>query len=110
MKQTEQILLQAIQKSLWGRDIAFSPDTDWKAVLDEAEKQTILCIAISAAPAEYQSKYQSRAGFDVAHFIRILHFQSALCELFQANGIPMVILKGTAAAIYYPNPMQRRRL
>ena len=107
MKQTEQILLQAIQKSLWGRDIAFSPDTDWKAVLDEAEKQTILSIAISAAPAEYQSKYQSRAGFDVAHFIRILHFQSALCELFQANGIPMVILKGTAAAIYYPNPMQR---
>jgi len=107
MNQVEQILLQTIQKSLWGIEITFPPDTDWEAVLDEAEKQAVLGIAISAAPTEHQSKYQGRAGFDIAHFIRILHFQSALYELFKANGIPMVILKGTAAAIYYPDPMQR---
>ena len=37
MTQTEQILLQAIQKSLWNTDIDFPVDTNWDAVLKEAE-------------------------------------------------------------------------
>ena len=37
MNQTEQVLLQAIQKSLWNTDIELPADTDWDAVLKEAE-------------------------------------------------------------------------
>ena len=33
--------------------------------------------------------------------------QSQLVDLFEQAGIPMVILKGTAAAIYYPEPFRR---
>lgn len=107
MNQTEQILLQAIQKSLWKTDIPFPEDTDWNAVLKEAEDQAVLGIVIGVAPVETQKEWRGRASVGIAHFVRILHYQEQLYKLFKENDIPMVILKGTAAAIYYPNPSQR---
>lgn len=107
MNQTEQVLLQAIQKSLWNTDIEFPADTDWYAVLKEAEDQAVLGLVINIAPKDVQNKWKSRAGAVTANFVRILHYQQQLCELFKAYDIPLVILKGTAAAVYYPNPAQR---
>ena len=107
MNQTEQVLLQAIQKSLWNTDVEFPADTDWNAVLKEAEDQAVLGLVIDIAPKEVRDTWKSRAGVVTANFVRILHYQQQLCELFKANDIPLVILKGTAAAVYYPNPAQR---
>ncbi|MBQ1734357.1 MAG: nucleotidyltransferase family protein [Lachnospiraceae bacterium] len=107
MNQTEQVLLQAIQKSLWNTDIEFPADTDWDAVLKEAEDQAVLGLVIDIAPKDVRDTWKSRAGAVTANFVRILHYQQQLCELFKANDIPLVILKGTAAAVYYPNPAQR---
>ena len=107
MNQTEQVLLQAIQKSFWNKDITFPENTDWNAVLKEAEDQTVLGIVISVAPEEYQKEWKGRVSHITAQFVRILHYQEQLCKLLKENDIPMVILKGTAAAIYYPNPSQR---
>ncbi len=107
MNQTEQVLLQAIQKSLWNTDIEFPADTDWDAVLKEAEDQAVLGLVIDIAPKDVRDKWKSHAGVVTANFVRILHYQQQLCELFKANDIPLVILKGTAAAAYYPNPAQR---
>lgn len=107
MNQTEQVLLQAIQKSLWNTDIEFPADTDWDAVLKEAEDQAVLGLVINIAPKDVRDTWKSRAGAVTAKFVRILHYQQQLCELFKANDIPLVILKGTAAAVYYPNPAQR---
>lgn len=107
MTQAEQVLLQTIQKSLWSTDMDFPADTDWDAVLTEAEDQAVLGLVIDAAPKDVQNKWKSRAGVVTANFVRILHYQQHLCELFKANDIPLVILKGTAAAVYYPNPAQR---
>ena len=107
MNQTEQVLLQAIQKSLWNMDITFPEDADWNAVMTEARKQTVLGLAICAAPNEIQTKWQSKVSFETAHFIRILHSQAALYKLLKTSGIPMIVLKGTAAAQYYPIPSQR---
>ena len=107
MNQTEQILLQAIQKSLWNTDITFMEDADWNAVLREAEDQAVLGIVIGVAPAEMRKAWQVKASAGTAHFVRILHYQEQLYKLFKENDISMVILKGTAAAIYYSNPSQR---
>lgn len=107
MNQAEQILLQAIQKSLWNTNITFPEDTGWNAVLKEAEDQAVLGIVIGVAPADVQEEWKSRASYVTAHFVRILHYQEQLYKLLKDNGIPMVILKGTAAAVYYPNPAQR---
>ena len=107
MNQTEQILLQAIQKSLWNTGITFPDDTDWDAVLREASVQTVLGTVIDVAPAEFRQKWKGIASAGMAHFVRILHYQEQMYHLLKENGIPMVILKGTAAAICYPNPSQR---
>ena len=107
MNQTEQVLLQAIQKSLWNRDIGFPEDADWNAVLKEAEKQAILGIVAPAAPEQIQIEWESKVGHVPVNFIRILHYQDGLCRLLREADIPFVILKGTAAAMYYPDPTQR---
>ncbi len=107
MNQMEQNLLQAIRKSLWNNDTVFPSDIVWNSVLEEAEKQSVLEIAANVAPAEIQRDWNHKISAATAHFIRVLHYQSTLCDLFKTNNIRMVILKGTAAAIYYPVPSQR---
>ena len=74
MNQTEQVLLQAIQKSLWNIDIVFPADTDWNAVLKEAEDQAVLGLVIDIAPKDVRDKWKSRAGVVTANFVRILHY------------------------------------
>lgn len=107
MNRTEQILLQAIRKSLWKQPADFPADTDWDAVLKEAEEQTILGIVAPVAPKAVQERWKSKTCAVTAAFLRILHAQDALCKLLKANDIPVVILKGMASAIYYPDPLQR---
>ncbi len=107
MNQTEQTLLKAIQKSLWDSDITFPPETDWDAVLKEAERQAILGIVIAVTPEEIRQQWKGKLGRITAYFVRILHYQSQMCSLLKGNGVPLVILKGTAAAVYYPDPLKR---
>lgn len=107
MNQTEQILLKTIQKSLWNTDVSFPDDTDWDAVLREASAQAVLGIVIDVAPEAVQQKWKPFASAGTAHFVRILHYQEQLYTLLKEHDVPMVILKGTAAAIYYPKPAQR---
>ena len=107
MNQTEQILIKAIQKSLWNTEITFPDDTDWDTVMKEASTQAILGVVIDAAPLDVQQKWKGKVSADVAHFVRVLHYQEQLYNLLTENGIPMVVLKGTAAAINYPNPSKR---
>lgn len=107
MNQTEQALLNIIQISLFGKEISLPSDPDWEAILDEAEKQTILGFVIPAAPEEYRKKWSNKADRILFDFIRILHAQTQLVGLFKDNQIPMAVLKGSAAAVYYPNPSCR---
>lgn len=107
MNQTEKTLLQAIRKSLWNTDVTFPADTDWNGVLKEAKDQAVLGIVIGVVPAEVREEWKGRASAGTAHFVRILHYQEQLYNLLKENDIAIVILKGTAAAIYYPNPAQR---
>ena len=107
MQQTEQVLLNSIRCALWGTPFEAPPDTDWNAVLREAEKQTVLGLAIGAAPPDVQRAWAGKSAAVTAAFVRVLHAQSQLVALLERNGIRTVILKGAAAAVYYPHPAQR---
>ena len=50
MNSIQQVLFQGIQKSLWNANIMFPDNTDWDAVISEAEDQAVLGIVIGAAP------------------------------------------------------------
>lgn len=107
MKQTEQLLLLAIQKSLWNIENQFPADADWDAVLEEAENQTVLGLVINTVPDEYREKWKNKATAITASNIRGLYTERELVELLQRAGIPVAILKGTAASVYYPVPLRR---
>lgn len=107
MDQTKQVLLQAVQKTLWKKEVSFPEDTDWNEVLDEAEKQTILGIVAPAAPKEIQQQWRDKTARIISHYVRTLHAQTEITNLFKSQKIPIAILKGSAASVYYPVPSQR---
>ena len=88
---------------------------DWEAVLQEARAQTVLGLVFPALPAEAMAALPPASAAALktevfqlkAKFMRILYGQTRLVSLFQAAGIPLVILKGMAAAMYYPTPERR---
>ena len=103
----QQALLELLKASLFGTEPHFPEDVDWDAVLQEAKDQTVVALAAPAVPKEEAAKWQVPVAQNKAFFVRILDEQTKLVQLFDDAGIPMVILKGCAAAMYYPVPMNR---
>ena len=100
-------LLELLKKSLFGNEPVFPDDVDWDVVLAEAKAQTVVALAAKAIPQEFASLWQNYALQSQAQFIRMMHGQTLLVKLFEQAGIPLVVFKGTAAAVYYPEPLRR---
>ena len=95
MTKAQRELLNCIRSSLWADATQAQLSEDVRA---EAQRQAIApLIAPDSAEA---SSY-------MAHYIRILYEQDQLVALFRDADIPMVILKGAAAAVYYGEPIHR---
>ena len=94
MTSAQRELLNSIRGNLWGEVGLPQPSNE---VLEEAKVQAIVPIITGGRGA---SQY-------TVHLIRILYAQDELVSLLQNANIPMVILKGAAAAVYYAEPMQR---
>ena len=92
---TEQsALLALIRSALWGTEPPKKPEI----AMDEARKQALIPLLFP------DSKL---AKFSYLYSVRLLHAQDELIALMREAGIPLIILKGSAAAVYYPNPIQR---
>ncbi|WP_024855841.1 nucleotidyltransferase domain-containing protein [Ruminococcus albus] len=99
---TQVALLEAIKASLFDIEPNFPADTDWDEVVKEAKAQTVLGIISPVIPVKDVSVEMGKATY-----MRILFEQDKLIKLLDANDIPCVILKGSAAAQYYPKPYLR---
>ena len=99
---TQIALLEAIKASLFGTEPNYPADTDWDEVVKEAKAQTVLGIISPAIPVKDVSVEMGKATY-----MRLLFEQDKLIKLLEANDIPCVILKGCAAAQYYPKPHLR---
>lgn len=99
---SQKVLLMAIKAALFGTKPSYPADTDWDEVVKEAKAQTVLGIISPVIPVHDESVEQCKAAY-----MRILYEQDQLIKLFDEHNIPCVILKGTAAAIYYPKPYLR---
>lgn len=100
--QSQQVLLEAIKASLFGIAPLYPEDTDWEDVIKEAKSQAVMGLISSVIPVHDESSDQGKA-----YYMRLLHEQNKLLRLLDDNNIPCVILKGCAAAIYYPKPYLR---
>lgn len=107
MNQAEQVLLNAIGRALFGADAKEASDTDWEAVRREAETQAVLGVAARGVPEEVRLAWKQSASRVTANYLRYLHAQDALVGLLDRAGIPFALLKGAAAAVYYPAPSAR---
>lgn len=103
----QKTLLELISTSLFGIDYIRQDSSDWNGVLCEAKAQTVVAVASKAVPKEMASEWRECTLQNQAKFIRILHGQTQMVNMFAQARIPLVILKGTAAAVYYPEPFRR---
>ena len=111
MNDAEKELLQLLKCALHGQVDTAAADTDWASVLNEANIQTVTALAASALPAtltdEERKPWKNVQYGALSFYMRYMLAQDELCRLFSENEIPMVILKGAAAAVYYPQPAMR---
>lgn len=108
----QQTMLALLRSSLWGDSFCpeFPDDTDWPAVYQELRHQTVEGLVIEDLirldPARKGGYFQQTTR-KLSFFFSLIGVQQELCELLQSNGIPVAVLKGSAAAVYYPKPSYR---
>lgn len=102
IERPQQVLLDAIKVSLFDTPFSYSDDTDWAAVIKEAKSQAVMGVISPVIPVRDESSDQGKA-----YYMRLLHEQDKLLKLLEEHNIPCVILKGCAAAMYYPKPYLR---
>ena len=107
MTKTESTLLELLKSALFGINATFDKDVDWNEVLKEAEAQTVVALVYNTLPDDVKGTWLIPSTKNKAHFVRALYEQTNIVTLLHEANIPFVIIKGTAAAIYYPDPSVR---
>ena len=103
----EKALLQVIGAVLLNEELPAPESLDWDAILQEARAQAVVGLIIEKAPKELGDTLRAEDDKLKAKFARMLLCQTQLVTLFRSAGIPLVILKGMAAAMYYTKPTAR---
>lgn len=86
--------------------------SNWDEILNEMKLHTVDTIIsdlIMDLPLSQESQMEcmKRTATSVKRFYSILMEQEEIMDLFEEEGISSVVLKGSAAAIYYPRPEYR---
>lgn len=102
ISQPQRQLLEVIKSALFKTDPNYPIDTDWNDVAHEARAQALMGLIDPLIPVHDEVSEQVKVIF-----MRIMFEQDRLIKCFNNANIPCVILKGSAASIYYPKPFLR---
>lgn len=107
----ESALLSLLSASLFGTGLSYDSATDWDMVFLAAKMQTVISLVETSLPEELPSarrdQWKKAANAQIAKYVRYMSAEDELCRLFNEHSIPMAIIKGAAAAVYYPDPSRR---
>ena len=103
----QRAFLELMKASLFKQEPNIPPETDWNNVLEIAKKQALVALAEYSIPEPLKCDWKAIKFQSTAHYIRVLHEQNDIVQIFQAHNIPTVVLKGSSAAMYYPVPSCR---
>ena len=111
ISETQRTILALTASALFQAPVSIPKETDWRAVFEEAAQQSILPIIFTAAepylPAADLPEWRRRSGHTLAKNMRTEWEHIELHGLMTARDIPYVVLKGSASAAYYPEPLLR---
>lgn len=111
ISETQRLLLQLVGCALFGGTLDFPETIDWNALLREAKQQAVLPLAYHAAKdcftGEKAEKLENRINDLVVNNMYLEFDHVELHQTMEAAGIPYVVMKGSASAAYYPQPMLR---
>ena len=103
-----------INASIYNTLLCLSDSADWSTLLQEAIDQTVVGLAVPAVKKNAEDhdvpnldQWTSMGDQLVAYFVCCFQAQRELVKLFEQEGIPLVIVKGYAAAVNYPVPKLR---
>lgn len=89
-------------------------DVDWAQVVRESTHQAVCPLVFEAAaayqadmPKEVYEQWFAASYTYLRNAYKVFRSQKHLVERMDENGYPCIILKGTAAAAYYPEPEKR---
>lgn len=108
------ILFSLLRTSIWGEDKfplnISQTDIDWSAIYQELKHQTVQNLPVELLcrlDPTHKNSYVNAASLSMSRFYMITNEQQKLYQLFRDAHIPFVVLKGAAAACYYPHPEYR---
>lgn len=104
---TQKTLLSLVKSTMFDLPLEIVPDIDWDDLYQEAKDQAIAALIADCVPEEAGTKWKSANTRNIGNSIRYLYAQNELITIFRDNNIPLAILKGTSAAVYYPVPLNR---
>ena len=111
MNTTWIVICSAIKASLFIKHVSLPENVDWEEVFAESKKQAIVSIVRSGLknqlPPEFATTWKRYTLQDISRGVQLLEAQDELTTLLDENHIYHTILKGTSAAIYYPEPIFR---
>ena len=114
MNAVQQETLRLLGAALRNEPFEHKPGTDWKAVYQEMCVQGVVAFPrkiILGMPldAELKKTWDQAAMANIAYCLKLTYAELEIKRWFDAEQIPFAILKGTASAMYYPQPFLRSR-
>lgn len=110
---TERAVLSILSDCLGGEKFKledFDGELNWREIFEEMKVQAVAGLPFDFLydhegdiPSSVYDDWLKYAKGVYGKSERMLYAQDCLCRLMEKNDIPMVILKGTSAAINYPN-------
>lgn len=100
-------LIEILKAALFDLSLKIPESINWDNLFEIAKAQCIVPLIASYVPEEHRNEWLKISYQIRAHYMHMIYEQDALVRLFKTNNIPLVIFKGTAAAIYFPNPSLR---
>lgn len=99
-----------LRASLWGKPFSPAPGTDWAAIHKELRHHAIHNLPVELlAEVDPAHKVQAiqQAARNYAHWYALMGLQQEICRHLHQKSIAHAVIKGAAADIYYPQPLNR---
>lgn len=109
-----QLLKAGLQDDIHFSDLKNLKDVNWETIIALAEKHSVLSLLYEqlnkhdSIPSHFVQMNSANAKRTVLQQYRLLFLSKYLINALQDAGVQVVLLKGVAAASYYPTPELRK--